>query len=107
MIVDDLDVRRSRRSVWLLKTDPPLVVDTDAVLSLMIAGQRFEPLEYHSLCVTSSITKPSEPSRPGSSAFPRCALREMSASLANWDYPVIATVSGRLSPSITLITVQN
>jgi hypothetical protein len=31
----------------------------------------------------------------------------MSASLANWDYPAIATVSGHLSPSITLITVQN
>src|ERR1019366_7484053 len=42
VIIYNLYVRRSRSSVQPLKTDPPLLVDADAVLSLPIAGQCFE-----------------------------------------------------------------
>jgi hypothetical protein len=44
VIVDNLDVRRTQRSVRPLKTDPPLLVDADAVLPLTIAGQGFETI---------------------------------------------------------------
>ena len=42
VIIDDLDVRRARRSIRPLKTNTPLVVDPDAVLPLAIALQRLE-----------------------------------------------------------------
>src|SRR5687768_15728635 len=44
VIIDNLDVRRARRSIWPLKTDAPLIVDADAVLPLPVALQRFEPV---------------------------------------------------------------
>src|SRR5437867_10418629 len=44
VIIDNLDVRRARRSSRPLKTDAPLIVDADAVLPLPIALQRFEPV---------------------------------------------------------------
>jgi hypothetical protein len=40
MIIDDFHFPRS--SVFPLKTDPPLIVDPNAVLSLAFTGQRFE-----------------------------------------------------------------
>src|SRR5260221_486837 len=42
VIIDNLDVRRARRSIRLLKTDAPLIVDADAVLPLPIGLQRLE-----------------------------------------------------------------
>src|SRR6185503_9922417 len=44
VIIDNLDVRRARRSVRPLKADAPLIVNPDAVLALAIAFQRFEPV---------------------------------------------------------------
>src|SRR5213592_4522470 len=44
VIIDNLDVRRARRSIRPLKTDPPLIVDADAVRALPIALQRFKPV---------------------------------------------------------------
>src|SRR6266446_4980468 len=44
VIIDNLDVRRARRSIRPLKTDSPLIVDADAVLPLPIALQSFEPI---------------------------------------------------------------
>jgi hypothetical protein len=44
MIVNNLYVGRPRSSVWPFKTDPPLVINTDAVLSLAISSQRFETI---------------------------------------------------------------
>ena len=42
MIVNNLYVRWPRRSVLPIKTDPPLLVYTDAALSLPITRQYFE-----------------------------------------------------------------
>src|ERR1035441_6056430 len=44
VIVDYLHVRRSRGAARPLETDPPAVVDPDAVLSFAVAGQRFETI---------------------------------------------------------------
>src|SRR5258708_1026070 len=44
VIIDDLDVRRAGRSIRPFKTDAPLIVDPDSVLTLPIALQRFEPV---------------------------------------------------------------
>src|SRR5947209_2056913 len=44
VIIDNLDVRRARRSIRPLETDTPLIVDADAVLPLPIPLQRFEPV---------------------------------------------------------------
>ena len=42
MVVNNLNVRRSWCSVRPLKTDPPLIIDSNAELPLTIAGQRFK-----------------------------------------------------------------
>jgi len=42
MVVDDLDVKCT--CAFPAKADPPLIVDTDAVLPLALALQRFEPV---------------------------------------------------------------
>src|SRR5687768_15184250 len=44
VIVDDLDVERSRGVVRPLETDAPLVIDSDAELSMSVAVQRLEPI---------------------------------------------------------------
>jgi len=41
VVIDNLDVDRAGRAVGPLKADPPLVIDTDAVLALPIALQSF------------------------------------------------------------------
>jgi hypothetical protein len=42
MIVDNLHVEWPRRSVSPLEANPPLIVNTDAVLALAVAYQRFK-----------------------------------------------------------------
>ena len=42
MIVDDLNVDRADRASRPLKTDPPLIVDADAVLALPVTAQGLE-----------------------------------------------------------------
>src|SRR3990172_2811406 len=42
VILHDFDTDRPGRTVWPLKTDPPLVVDANAVLALPVAAERFE-----------------------------------------------------------------
>src|SRR5271165_6757050 len=42
VVVDDLDIRRSRRPRGPFEADPPLHVDADAELSLAVAVQRLE-----------------------------------------------------------------
>jgi hypothetical protein len=44
VIIDNLDVRRARRSIRPLKTHAPLIVDSDAVLPFSITLQRLEPI---------------------------------------------------------------
>src|SRR3990172_1391099 len=55
VIIDNLDVRRARRSIWPLKTDAPLIVDADAVLPLPIALQRFEPVAWQRRQITKDV----------------------------------------------------
>ena len=42
MVIDDFDIKCM--SIRPAKTDPPLVVDADAVLALAVAFQRFQPV---------------------------------------------------------------
>ena len=42
VVIHNLDVRRSGRFVWPLKTDPPLVVNPNAVLAFAVAFQGLE-----------------------------------------------------------------
>jgi hypothetical protein len=44
MVIDDFNIDRAGRSLGPLKANPPLVVDTDAVLALAVALERFEPI---------------------------------------------------------------
>jgi hypothetical protein len=44
MVINNLDIDRAGRATWPLKTDPPLVVDADAVLALAFAPQGFQPI---------------------------------------------------------------
>lgn len=44
MIVDNLDIDRSRRPLRPPETDPPLIVDTNRKLSVAITFERFEPI---------------------------------------------------------------
>ena len=44
MVIDNLDIDRARRVIGPLKADPPLIVNTDAILALPIAFQRFKPV---------------------------------------------------------------
>src|SRR5437870_1863149 len=44
MIVDDLNVDRTDGTFRPLETDPPLVIDPDAVLTLTVPDQHFEPV---------------------------------------------------------------
>jgi hypothetical protein len=46
VIVHDLYVRRSRRSVQPFEANPPLIVNTDAVLALAVADQYFEAVPW-------------------------------------------------------------
>ena len=46
VIVNYLSVGRSRRSVDPFKADSPLIVDADAVLSLAVAFESFEPIAW-------------------------------------------------------------
>jgi hypothetical protein len=48
MVINDLDIDRAGRAAGPLKTDPPLVVDADAVLTLPIALERFQPIARQS-----------------------------------------------------------
>lgn len=42
MVIDDLDIRVPETALRPLETDPPPVVDADAVLTLVVALERFE-----------------------------------------------------------------
>src|SRR5215467_12869062 len=44
VVIDDLHICRTRRPCGPLEADPPLVIDANAVLSLSVALQRFEPV---------------------------------------------------------------
>ena len=44
MIIDNFYVGRPWRAVWPFKTDPPLVIDADAVLPITISGQCFKTI---------------------------------------------------------------
>jgi hypothetical protein len=44
MVINNLDIDRAGRATWPLKTDPPLVVEADAVLALAFAPQGFQPV---------------------------------------------------------------
>jgi hypothetical protein len=47
MVIDDLNLGRPRRPFGPLEANPPLVIDTDAVLALAIALERFEAVAGH------------------------------------------------------------
>jgi hypothetical protein len=55
VIVNDLHVRRSGRSVNPFKANPPLVVDADAVLALTVAVQYLESVPRQSREITSDV----------------------------------------------------
>jgi hypothetical protein len=42
MVVNNLDIKWAGRASGPLKTDPPLIVDANAVLALTVTFQRFE-----------------------------------------------------------------
>ncbi len=44
MVIDNLHVRWAVRFVGPFKTDPPLVVDPNAVLALSVSPQRLQPV---------------------------------------------------------------
>jgi hypothetical protein len=44
VVIDNLDIRRPSRILRPFKTNPPLVVDADAVLSGPVAPQGFQPI---------------------------------------------------------------
>jgi hypothetical protein len=44
MVIDDLNIDRPRRPFGPLEAHPPLVIDTDAVLTLAGALKRFESI---------------------------------------------------------------
>jgi hypothetical protein len=44
VVIDNLDIDWAGRAMAPLKTDPPLVVDADAMLTLPIALQCFQPV---------------------------------------------------------------
>jgi len=44
MVIDNFDVDRAGCAVGPLKANPPLVIDTDAILALPIALQCFQPV---------------------------------------------------------------
>jgi hypothetical protein len=44
MVINNLDIDRAGRAARPFKTDPPLVVDADAVLTLPIALECFQPV---------------------------------------------------------------
>ena len=44
MIVNNFDVHWTRRLAGPLETNPPLIIDTDAVLTLAISQQRFKTI---------------------------------------------------------------
>src|SRR5579863_4094988 len=46
VIVHDLDVARTLRTLRPLETDPPLIVDTDAVLTLSVALEGLKPIPW-------------------------------------------------------------
>src|SRR6266700_4012213 len=46
VIIDDLDIDRAGRAVRPLEADPPLVIDADAILTLPITLQRFQPVTW-------------------------------------------------------------
>jgi len=42
VVIDNLDIDWTGRAMGPLKTDPPLVVDADAILTLPIRGDKLE-----------------------------------------------------------------
>jgi hypothetical protein len=50
MIIDDFHVKRSWGAFRPFKTNPPLIVDTDAVLSLAIPLEPFKPVAGRVQC---------------------------------------------------------
>ncbi len=44
MVVDDFNIARAGGPLRPLKTDPPLLVDPDAILSLTVTPQRLQPV---------------------------------------------------------------
>ena len=44
MVIHDLDILWPIGSSWPLKADAPLVINPDAVLSVPVAAQRFQPV---------------------------------------------------------------
>jgi hypothetical protein len=46
VVVYDLDVARTLRTLRPLETDPPLIVVTDAVLTLSVAFQGLKPVPW-------------------------------------------------------------
>jgi len=87
VIIDNLDVRRARRSIRPLKTDAPLIVDPDAVLPFSIALQRFEPIAGQRRQIMEDVRRLEaielEPSRAldARECFHALARREVSRSL--------------------------
>src|SRR6516225_8531105 len=47
MVINNLNIDRAGRAAGPLKTDPPLIVDADAVLALPIALEGFQPVASH------------------------------------------------------------
>ena len=52
MVVNDLDIRRTRRPIWPLEADPPLQVYTDAPLAFAATLQRLKPIARQSAQVS-------------------------------------------------------
>jgi len=46
VIVDALDVARTLPTLRPLKTDPPLIIDTDAVLTLSVSFECLKPVPW-------------------------------------------------------------
>lgn len=46
MIIDDFNIYRPQGSLRPLETNPPLVIDPDAVLALAVALERFETVSW-------------------------------------------------------------
>ena len=44
MVIDNLNIDRAGRVLRPLKANPPLIIDTDAVLALPVALEGFQPI---------------------------------------------------------------
>lgn len=65
VIIYDLDIAWAARAFRPLETNPPLIIDPDAILALPIAFQRFKPVsrqiilrdeDYYNLLLAINLT---------------------------------------------------